>query len=63
MRKIESDLLRAYECEGEFYADLTLTLPELRALERLADIDGNHALSARLWFIVKEAEEELALPT
>lgn len=55
MRKIESDLLRAYECDGERYADVTLTLRELRALSAIA----TGRLAKKLDAAAREAEEGL----
>lgn len=57
MRKIESDLLRAYESGGKVYADVTLTLKDLKSLSMLASLAGADRLAAKLDAAVKEAAD------
>lgn len=59
MRKIESDLLRAYESGGKVYADVTLALKDLKSLSMLAALAGADRLAAKLDAAAREAEEGL----
>lgn len=61
MRKIESDLLRAYESGGKVYADVTFLLDDLRTLEILALEVGADELAAKLEATIGEAKEGLFL--
>lgn len=60
MRKIESDLLRAYESGGKAYADVTFLLDDLRALATLASLAGADKLAAKLDATVAEATTDVA---